>query len=297
MVVIYDRLLKVALDAETNAHELERVGQADAPDVLSAEIAAEQAKIDFEEAQRMFLASFAELATYSGQASLPVHPLTGDLVEPPQLDAEAMVLTNVKESPYVKTAESNVAVAEARLKDAKRERIPNLNVKAGEWYSGEDLGATNGKAGWESFAEAGFQLPLWNHNQGNTQAARAQLDRAHREVTRTQLWTHNQGAPLAQQYMTARATAERYRTEMLPRARRAYQLEVTKYQQMGQSYPHVLTAQHMLFMLQLGYIQALDRAWRAAIALQNYSLTNGLDAPMDAGEDNTTMNLPTGSNQ
>ena len=297
MVVVHDRLLKVVLDAETNAHELERVGQADASDVLSAEIAAEQAKVDFEESQRMFLSSFAELATYSGQSSLLAHPLTGDLVEPPQLDAEAMVSTNVQESPYVKTAESGVAVAEARLKDAKRERIPNLNVKAGEWYSGEDLGATNRKAGWESFAEAGVQLPLWNRNQGNTQAAEAELDRAHQEVTRTQLWTRNQAAPYAQQYLTARSTAERYRTEMLPRARRAYQLEATKYQQMGQSYPHVLTMQHMLFTLQLGYIQALDREWRAAIALQNYSLTSGLDTPMDAGEDNTTMNLPTGGNQ
>lgn len=296
-VVIHDRLLKVALDNETNAHELERVGQADATDVLSAEIAVEQSKVDFEESQRMFLASFAQLATYSGQTSLTPHPLTGGLVEPPQLDAEAMVSTDMQESPYVKGAESNVAVAEARLKDARRERIPNLTIKAGEWYSGETLGSTNIKAGWESFAEAGVQLPLWNHNQGNTQAAKAQVDRAHQEVVRTQLWTRNQAKPYAEEYLSARFTTERYRSEMLPRARRVYQLEVTKYQQMAQSYPHVLTAQHMLFTLQLGYVQALDREWQAAIALQNYTLTNGLDAPIDAGEDATNMNLPTGGNQ
>ncbi len=296
-VVVHDRLLKVALDAETNAHELERIGQADASDVLSAEIAAEQAKADFEEAQRTFLASFAELATFSGQASLLPHPLTGGLVEPPDLDAESLVASDMQESPFVKHAEGNVTVAEARLKDAKRERVPNLNVKAGEWYSGEDLGTSNIKAGWESFAEAGVQLPLWNHNQGNTQAAKAELDRAHQDVTRTQLWTKNQAEPCAQQYMTARETAERYRTEMLPRARRAYQLEVMKYQQMAQSYPHVLTAQQMLFTLQLRYIQALDREWQAAIALQNYALMNGLDQPLNAGDDSTTLNLPAAGNQ
>lgn len=295
-VVIHDWLLKVALDGATNSHELERIGQADAADVLTAEIAAEQARVDFNNSQRMFLASFAQLATFAGQKSLAAHPLTGALVEPPQLDAEAMAVTDAQDSPYVKAAESNVALAEARLKDARRERVPNLNVTAGEWYSGEEVNSGR-KAGWESFVQAGVQLPLWNRNQGNTEAARVLLDRAHQDVSRTQLWTQNQAEPYAQEYLTSRATAERYRTQMLPRARRAYQLQVTKYQQMALAYPNVLVAQHMLFTLQLGYVQALDREWRAAIALQNYTLMNGLDAPIDLGDDSTTLNLPTGSNQ
>lgn len=292
-VVIHDRLLKVALDAETNAHELERNGQADASEVLTAEIAAEQAKVDFVHSQRMFLAAFAQLATYAGQRSLAPHPLTGELVEPPQLDPDGAVLTDMQDSPAVKQAQANVTLAEARLKDAKREKVPNLNLKAGEWYSGEELGETGIKTGWMSFAEAGVQIPLWNRNQGNVGAARAELERAHQDVTRTQLLTRNRAEPYAQQYQTARYTAEKYRTEMLPRARRAYQLEVMKYQQMAQAYPHVLTAQHLLFTLQLTYIQALNEEWRAAIALQNYALMNGLDEPMSVGSDSTTMNLPT----
>lgn len=292
-VVIHDRLLKVALDAETNAHELERNGQADASEVLTAEIAAEQAKVDFVHSQRMFLAAFAQLATYAGQRSLAPHPLTGELVEPPQLDPDGAVVTDMQDSPAVKQAQANVTLSEARLKDAKREKVPNLNLKAGEWYSGEELGETGIKTGWMSFAEAGVQIPLWNRNQGNVGAARAELERAHQDVTRAQLLTRNRAEPYAQQYQTARYTAEKYRTEMLPRARRAYQLEVMKYQQMAQAYPHVLTAQHLLFTLQLTYIQALNEEWRAAIALQNYALTNGLDEPMSIGSDSTTMNLPT----
>jgi cobalt-zinc-cadmium efflux system outer membrane protein len=295
-VAIHDRLLKVALDAETNAHELERVGQADAADVLMTEIAAEQAKADFNQAQRMFLASFAQLATNAGQKDLIAHPLQGALVEPPELDAEAMVGRDVQESPYVNTAQSKVAVAEKRLKDAKRERVPNLNLRAGEYYSGEPVNS-EAKAGWESFAEAGVQVPLWNRNQGNVEAAKALVGRAQQDVVRTQLWTRNQAEPYAQEYLTSRATAERYRTAMLPRARRAYQLQVTKYQQMALAYPNVLTAQHMLFTLQLSYVRALDREWGAAIALQNYALMNGLDTPIDAGDDSTMMNLPTGGNQ
>ena len=292
-VVLHDRLLKVALDTDTNTHELERVGQADAAAVLTAEIAAEQAKVDFLTAQRAFLASFARLATSAGQLALPPHPLTGSLVEPPALTPEDLASRDVQESPLVKLAEANVAVSQARLKDARRERIPNLHLTAGEWYSGEQLDRSNTRAGWMSFAQAGVEIPLWNRNQGNIAAAQALLNRAQKDVDRTQLWTRNQTEPLAQQYLSARFTADRYRTEMLPRARRAYQLQVLKYQQMALAYPEVLTAQHLLFTLQLGYIQALNQEWHAAIQLQNFALTNGLDQPVDTGSDATTLNLPT----
>ncbi len=297
-VIIHDRLLKVALDADTNTHELSRIGQEDAAAILTAEVAAEQARVDFLNAQRMFLAHYAQLATFAGQHSLEIHPLTGALVEPPGFDPEEYVRRDVEESPLVKRAQADEAVGEARLKNAKRERVPNLNVNAGEWNSGEEVNSGR-KAGWESFAQAGVQLPLWNHNQGNVEASKILLDRAHRDVERTKLWTRNQTEPLAQQYQTAHFTAERYRTEMIPRARRAYELQVTKYQQMALEYPPVLAAQHMLFTLQLGYTQALNEEWRAAIALQNYALMNGLDDPISIGSDSTTINLPTapGPNQ
>lgn len=298
-VIIHDRLLKVALDNDTNTHELSRIGQVDAAAILTAEVEAEQARVDFLTAQRMFLAHYARLATFAGQHSLETHPLKGSLVEPPGFDPEDYVKRDVEESPLVKRAQADEAVGEARLKDAERERVPNLNLTAGEWYSGEDLGATNIKAGWMSFAQAGVQLPLWNHNQGNIEASKVLLNRAHRDVERTKLWTRNQTEPLAQEYDTARFTAERYRTQMLPRARRAYQLQVTKYQQMSLEYPAVLAAQHMVFILQLGYTEALNQEWRAAIALQNYALMSGLDEPIMTGNDSTTINLPTapGPNQ
>jgi cobalt-zinc-cadmium efflux system outer membrane protein len=291
-VVIHDRLLKVALDSDTNTHELMRIGQADAAAILMAEVAVEQARVDFLNAQRMFLAHFARLATLAGQLSLQVSPLRGALAEPPAFDPDDYVKRDIEESPLVKRAQADEAMSEARLKDARHERVPNLNVTAGEWYSGEEV-TSGAKAGWESFAQAGVQLPLWNHNQGNIQTAAILVDRAHKDVERTRLWTRNQAEPLAQEYQTARFTAERYRTEMLPRARRAYQLQVTKYQQMALEYPSVLSAQRMLFTLQLGYTEALNQEWHSAIALQNYALTNGLDEPINAGGDSTTINLPT----
>ena len=297
-VITHDRLLKVALDVDTNTHELARIGQADAAAILTAEVGAEQARVDFLNAQRMFLAHFAQLGTFAGQHTLETHPLEGALTEPPAFNPEDYVQRDVEESPLVKLAQADEALGQARLKDATRERVPNLDVTAGEWYSGEEVMSGN-KAGWESFVQAGVQLPIWNRNQGNAETSRILVDRARRNVDRTKLWTRNQTEPLAQQYLSARFTAERYRTEMIPRARRAYQLQVTKYQQMALQYPAVLAAQRMLFSLQLGYTEALNQEWRAAIALENFALMNGLDEPISTGTDSTTINLPTapGGNQ
>ena len=295
-VVIRQRMLKVALDAEQTAHQLSNVGQADAPDVLQSEVEAEQAQVDFVTAQHTFLSAFSELAADAGSFSMLAAPLEGDIEAPPQLDTAQQTATILENSPQLARARQAVAVAEAQLKSARREPVPDLKVKAGEWYSGEDLGSSSTKeAGPMSFAEAGIELPLWNRNQGNVGAAKIQVELAQAEVTRTHLVLTGEADMLAQNYLSSRFAAERYRTELLPRARRAYQLFVIKYQQMAQAYPQVLVSQRTLFELQAGYLQALGQQWEAAVALQNFTLSEGLAMPAMDGSSTTTLKLPGGA--
>jgi cobalt-zinc-cadmium efflux system outer membrane protein len=82
---------------------------------------------------------------------------------------------------------------------------------------------------------------------------------------------------------------------MIPRATRAYQLYLAKYQQMGAAYPQVIVSQRTLFQLQAGYINALQQVWMTAIALENYTLAGGLGAPMGLSTYSTTINLPNSS--
>jgi len=55
-------LLKIAQDAVETAHQLANVGQADAPDLLQAEVEAEQAKVEYVTAQRDYIQAFNTLA-------------------------------------------------------------------------------------------------------------------------------------------------------------------------------------------------------------------------------------------
>jgi cobalt-zinc-cadmium efflux system outer membrane protein len=292
-VQLRQRLLGVALDAVETVHQLANVGQADAPDILQTEVETEQAKVDYVTAQRQYLQAFRTLAALAGKGDLPVSPLQGDLEKAPDLNAEQMVDSVVADSPTVKRAQQEAAVAQARLKDAKRESVPDLQLRAGEQYNGEHVSENPTKAaGAQSFATAGISIPLWNRKQGNVEASKAEIERANQDVLREQLSLRQQAAPLAQSYDSARFEAERYKTQLIPRAARAYELYLNKYQNMAQAYPQVLVSQRTLFQLQISYLMALHDVWRSAIALQNYTLSGGLHSPMSSGSSTTTINLP-----
>jgi len=292
-VQLRQRLLGVSLDAMETVHQLANVGQADAPDILQTEVEAEQAKVDYVTAQRHYLQTFRTLSALAGKGELPVSPLQGELEKTPGLNAEQMVDSIVADSPTIKRAQQEAAVAQARLKDAKRESVPDLQLRAGEQYNGEHVRENPTKAaGAQSFASAGINIPLWNRNQGNVGAAKAEIERAEQDVARAQLSLRQQAAPLAQSYLSAQFEADRYKTQLIPRAARAYELYLKKYQNMAQAYPQVLVSQRTLFQLQISYLMALHDVWRSAIALQNYTLTGGLDTPMSSGSSTTTINLP-----
>ena len=158
--------------------------------------------------------------------------------------------------------------------------MPDLQLRAGEQSNLEALASVPGKkTGAQSFASAGIELPLWNRNQGNVQAAETDLELAREEITRTQLSLRQQAEVLVQNYLSAKGEAERYRTALLPRARRAYELYLDKYQQMAQAYPQVIVSQRTLFELEVHYIDSLDRVWQNAIALENFALQGGLEKP------------------
>jgi manganese oxidase len=294
MIMLRQHLLSTAADAATTAHQLANVGQADAPDVLQAEVAAEQAKIDLVEAQRAYLIDFRSLAILADQPDLLASPLEGDLENPPQIDPEAMIVQALANSPSIQRAQKLVAKAEAQTKDSSREARPDLQLRAGEWWSGEQINGTNKAAGPMSFASASVNLPLWNRNQGNKDASQADLERARANVVRIQLELRQRASSLAEEYLSARFNADRYATQLIPRARRAYQLYALKYEEMASAYPQVLLSQRTLFDLQAAHLQALNREWMAAIALNNCMLTGALSDP-GAVDDAMRLNLASAS--
>ena len=293
IVKLRKNLLSVATDAVHTARQLGNVGQADAPDILQAEVEAEQASVDYIASQRQFLKEFQTLAALGGKPDVALSPLAGTLANPPQIDTDAVLESILRTNPSVRRAEQGIATAQAELKSARRESIPDLQIRAGVEHNFEPVNEPGTRpVGVQAFASAGVTIPIFNRNQGNVAAARAGVEQAEAEVSRVRLSARKTAQPLIQMYLTDRMEAQRYKDEMIPRATRAYQLYLEKYKKMASAYPQVIVSQRTLFQLQVSYMNVLKDLWSKAIALQNFTLSGGLELPASYGSQSTSLNLP-----
>jgi cobalt-zinc-cadmium efflux system outer membrane protein len=277
-------LSKLAQDAVETSRQLANVGQADAPDVLEAEVEGQQADLAVTMAEQNQQRVWKELAAVVGNPHLHLMRLEGKLEDIPAVDADNFVEKIVNESPAVKIAELGVKKAEASLARAKRESIPDLQLRAGMQQNLELLGTTGRSTGLQGFADVGVQIPIFNRNQGSIATSKADFQRAQREVERVKLALRERAASVVQNYAYSQAAAARYKNEMIPRAQKAYEMYAKKYQQMAAAYPQVLIARRTLMQLQVAYVNALESSATNSVALQSYLLTDGLEAPSQPGE-------------
>ena len=299
MVDLRRQLSQLAEDAVNTSHQLGNVGQADQPDVLQAEVEGEQAELAVLATEQKQLRVWRSLAATVGQPGMPLTHLAGSLEDLPEDSPDQWVQAMLQDSPAVKIAKLGVLRAEASLARAKREPIPDLQLRGGLQQNRELNATTNRPIGLQGFAEIGVQLPIFNRNQGNVQASRAEIERAQREVERVQLVLRERAAALVQNYLTSRTMVEKYRSRMIPRAQKAYDLYVKSYRGMAAAYPQVLISQRTLFQLQTDYISALETLWGNAIALQGFLLTDGLEAPScpsDRDQPVRELNVPSSTN-
>lgn len=277
-------LSKLANDAVETSHQLANVGQADTPDVLESEVEAQQAQLAVTMAEQNQHRVWKAMAAVVGNPRLPLMKLEGKLEDTPPVNADELVEKIVNESPAVRIADLGVKRAEAALARAKREPIPDLQLRGGLQQNGELLSEPSGKSvGLQGFADVGVRIPIFNRNQGNIATAKADAERAKREVERVKLVLRERAASIIQNYAFSQIAVERYKNQMIPRAQKAYEMYTKKYQDMAAAYPQVLIAQRTLMQLEVSYITALENFATSSLSLQSYLLTDGLEAPSQPG--------------
>jgi outer membrane protein, heavy metal efflux system len=285
MVEIRLRLSGLAKDGVETTQQLFNVGQADQPDLLQAQVEADEADLAVITAQQDQQRAWRVLSAVVGMPTMPLARLDGDLESVPSVDSDQIAETLLRDSPAVKIAQLGVTRADVALTRARREVVPDLSLRAGVSNDFEPLGVVSPPAvGLIGFAEVGVNLRLFNRNQGNVQAAKANLDRANLEMQRVSLVLRQMAAPVLQNYASSRSVAETYKGRTLPNAQRAYELYLQRYREGAAAYPQVLIAQRTLFELQSNYISALENVWINATTLQGLLLTDGLDVPAAPGE-------------
>lgn len=288
-VVWRQRLATLTQEAVGVSQQLFNVGQADQPDLLQAEVEAQQAQLDLGAARYELERTWRELAAVAGNPDLKQQPLAGKLDEAlPELDWDKSLATLFEESPERKAAQVGVQRAEAALKRAQVEWIPDITFRGGVNYNFERFAPEDKRIGPEGFVEIRIPLPVFDRNQGNIAAALADLERARREVQRVELSLRQRLAATFAEYRTARQTVEAYSARILPNARRAHEMYLQRYQQMAAAYPQVLIAQRTMFQTQVAYVAALTAVWRSAVEIRGLLLVDGLAALTPSGETATS---------
>jgi cobalt-zinc-cadmium efflux system outer membrane protein len=278
-------LLSIARDKLQTSRELRNMGQLDEAELLEVEVEEQHREMTVAIRENELRQSWRSLAATVGVPDLPLRTVSGSLeAVPAALDETAVMEELTRKSPAILIAQEVASRARAEIARAKKEPIPNLELRGGLQNNREILESTGARVGLQGFLEVGVPIPLFDRNQGSVAAAEAQLERSEREIERVALVLRERGSTQFEMYETSRILVERYRGELLPRAQKAYELRRESFGLMLSSYPQVLAARARLFELQAEYVAALETQWMSSIALSGLLLTDGLEAPARPGD-------------
>ena len=259
-IEIQERLAQLTREATDTSRQLFNVGQADEPDLLEVELEAARVELALEIEQDNQQRLWQQLAAAVGDPTLRPMELEDVLDrEVAELDFDTELNRLLQESPEIRLAEAGVTRAQVTVRRDEAERFPNLIARGGLRYNRELLEVGQRPVGLEGFVDIGIEIPLFNRNQGNLAAARAELDQSALEVERVRLSLRSRFAAAYQEYKSGLNRVQKYRGEILPRAERAYELYAASFRNMAAAYPQVLIAQRTQLQLEAEFLEAMER--------------------------------------
>lgn len=235
-------------------------------DLLQLEVGLERFRADQQATAKTLPAARRRLAAAAGDHELSVPPaLTGAFDDLPAYDLEQVRAAVLASNPEVRSARVGVERAQAAVRRAEAEPIPNVTVY-GAYIRQYENRSRDGAVG------VSLPIPVWNRNQGNIRAVRAELGMAIQEVGRVENDLSGRVAAAFQTYAAARERAERYRREIIPRATETYELSLKAFRGGQFEYLRVFEAQRSVAEANLELNRALGEAWRAAAELSGLLL-------------------------
>src|SRR5262249_3747156 len=191
---------------------------------------------------------------------LAPQPLAGSLhTPPPDYVWEPVAQTVLTRSSEIHEALATHQQAQALLRRARAEVVPNVTLGVRPFYSFPEQDK-------RLEFEISFPIPVFNRNQGNIYSAQADVIRTQEDVRLIELRLQERLAAAFQRYQVARQQVDVFRLQILPNAERSLQLVQLGYSRGDPKYGYLLLlqAQRTLAQAELAYVQALGELWRSA---------------------------------
>lgn len=260
-VLVLEELFRLAQKSRQTADQLVQGGEGARPDAILFEIELEKADVMLTNARIAADGARRRLAAIVGQRDLQIGPLSGDLaVSFDRLASEIAIDDYVPQNASVLVAEADVERARLAARRAEVEPFPNVTVEGGYMYQVEGIHNM-------AIVNLSLPLPLWDKNQGNIQAARADVGRASAGVGQAQNEVARQMAEAVSRFRAAHEQARRYEERILPRATEGVRLIQQGFDSGEFDLQRLLQAQRSLVEADLGFVGALEERWNAAAEL------------------------------
>ena len=260
-IVVLRQLVDLARKSSVAADRLFQAGEGARPDALLFEIELEKAEVALENAHVAAAGARRQLAAVIGQRDLDLFRVSGSLTASLDRLAEQIAIDGyVPMNADVLIAEVEVERTRLLARRAEVEPFPNVTVTGG--YMNQLEGVEN--MGILMFA---LPIPLWDKNQGNIQAARAEVGRAMQGVGQSQNNIARQMAESIARFRSAHQRVLRYEQRIMPKAAEGVRLIQQGFQAQQFDFQRLLQAQRSLVEADLGYVEALEARWNAAAEL------------------------------
>lgn len=243
--------------------ELVKAGEAAAYEPLQLRVLTTQARATVVQAQQDSLAAWRSLAAAVGVPSLPPSALAGRIdCKVPEVDYEAAVARMIAVHTDLQTARNLVGKQRTLITLADRTPIPDVNVGVVVQH---DYTFVPGTTTYNLVL--GGALPVFDRNQGNRIAKRADLVKSTNDVSDTQNQLIGQLAPLYSKYQASRQLASSFRTDALADQVRAYRGIYQRYHTdpTGIGFNDIIVAQQTLAATLTQYLSILQAQWQGTV--------------------------------
>jgi cobalt-zinc-cadmium efflux system outer membrane protein len=264
---ILAELVKLAEEAVANGKILleAKPAQIARLDFIQLEVERERLRAELQSVRRELPGAYRRLAAVAGDNALIPDGVTATFDNLPDYDPDRTREAVLAFHPQARSARVAVDRAQVALRRAEVEPIPNLSVSAGYIRQFENQSH-------DALVGVSLPVPLWDRNQGNIRAARAELGMAVHAVGQAENELASRVAAAYQTYASARERAAVYRKELIPRAEETYRMSLAAFKGGQFEYLRVIQAQRVIAEARLEYNKSMGEAWRAAAELSGLLL-------------------------
>ena len=275
-------LLKQGVNA---AEKRMQAGEGSKIDLLQTQVQVKQLELDRRQLSASLSARLREIVALAGMPNIQLQAVAGELPKlPANQDWKAVEDGLVATSPEYAAAQARIRQASAAIRRQESQPLPNLNVQFG---AGVDNSTDSGMMN----VQVGAPIPVFNKNQGNIAAARAEYCRAVQEAQRIDNAIRARLAIASGDYARAAEAVDMYLSELLPAAQETLDLAEGAYRAGEQDFIQLLVTRRTYFDTNLAYIAARAQLATAQAQIDGYLLTGALNAVINNSGDDSLRGL------